>query len=81
MTPVGEKTVDGFELQFGTNVLGHHIFTMGLIDIMKSTAVHDGQARIICTGSDNELSAGKKELQFDDLEAGKGKNAREVDTT
>lgn len=37
MVPPASKTAQGFELQFGTNVLGHYAFTAYLYDVVKAT--------------------------------------------
>lgn len=37
MVPPASKTAQGFELQFGTNVLGHYAFTGHLFEILKAT--------------------------------------------
>ncbi|QRW14046.1 short chain dehydrogenase [Ceratobasidium sp. AG-Ba] len=53
--PLSEVTVEGYDLQFGTNVLGHYLFTKLLIPIMIDTAKNSpcakGFARIINTSS------------------------------
>jgi NAD(P)-dependent dehydrogenase (short-subunit alcohol dehydrogenase family) len=60
MIPPYSKTKDGFELQFGTNHLGHFALTAQLFDLVKKTA----GSRIV-----NVSSAAHKygNLNFDDL--------------
>ncbi|MDP9188288.1 MAG: oxidoreductase, partial [Actinomycetota bacterium] len=60
MTPQ-RATADGFELQFGTNHLGHFALTGLLLD-----AVQKADAARIVTLSSNEHKGGK--LDFDDLQ-------------
>lgn len=47
MVPPASKTAQGFELQFGTNVLGHYAFTGYLFPLLKATP----QSRIVTVSS------------------------------
>ncbi|KAB5591767.1 Oxidoreductase [Ceratobasidium theobromae] len=53
--PVGEKTANGYDLQFGTNVLRHYFFTILLIPVLIHTAKTSppahGHARVVNTSS------------------------------
>ncbi|KAG8742089.1 hypothetical protein FRC10_002025 [Ceratobasidium sp. 414] len=53
--PVEQKTVDGYDLQFGTNTLGHYLFTSlllpTLIHTAKNSPVADGHVRVVNTSS------------------------------
>jgi len=55
MPPVADRTADGYDLQFGTNVLGHYFFTMlllpTLIHTAKNSPLANGHARVINTSS------------------------------
>ena len=66
MMPPYSKTADGFELQFGTNHLGHFALTGLLLDLILKTE----NSRIV-TVSSGSHRAGK--LDFDDLNREKGK--------
>ncbi|RAJ77594.1 NAD(P)-dependent dehydrogenase (short-subunit alcohol dehydrogenase family) [Chitinophaga dinghuensis] len=72
MTPVNhELTREGFELQFGTNHLGHFLLTGLLLDIVKNTP----NARIAIQSSlIHKLKTGKPDIHFDDLNFDKGYN-------
>lgn len=60
MIPPYSKTRDGFELQFGTNHLGHFVLTGQLIDLLKNTP----DSRIVNVSS-NAHKTGK--INFEDL--------------
>jgi len=59
-----ERTVEGWELQFATNHLGHFLLSTGLRDALASgAAAHDG-SRIVSLSSTAHMRAG---IDFDDL--------------
>jgi NAD(P)-dependent dehydrogenase (short-subunit alcohol dehydrogenase family) len=62
MAPPRRETEDGFELQFGTNVLGHFALTALLIGLMQGRE----DARVV-TVSSNAHKMGK--INFDDLQS------------
>ncbi|TLP45639.1 SDR family NAD(P)-dependent oxidoreductase [Cohaesibacter sp. CAU 1516] len=55
------KTKDGFELQFGTNHLGHFLWTALLLDLVEAAA-----GRVVAVSS-LVHKTGKKTIDFDDL--------------
>jgi NAD(P)-dependent dehydrogenase (short-subunit alcohol dehydrogenase family) len=65
MAPPRRETADGFELQFGTNVLGHFALTGRLIDLMEGRQ----DARVV-TLSSNAHKMGR--IRFDDLQCKRG---------
>lgn len=69
--PRRQKTVDGFELQLGTNYLGHFALTAGLMPLLK--AGHG--ARVISLSS---IAARQGVIDFDDLNAERGYAAMPV---
>ncbi|HEX5225775.1 MAG TPA: oxidoreductase [Solirubrobacteraceae bacterium] len=62
MAPPRRETADGFELQFGTNVLGHFALTGRLISLMEGRE----DARVV-TVSSNAHKFGR--IRFDDLQS------------
>ena len=60
-------TKDGYEIQFGTNHLGHALLIKHLIPVMLSTAKDYGDARIVCLGSTAFSLAPKDGITFKDL--------------
>jgi NAD(P)-dependent dehydrogenase (short-subunit alcohol dehydrogenase family) len=65
MAPPRRETADGFELQLGTNLLGHFALTGRLIDLMEGRP----DARVV-TLSSNAHKMGK--IDFDDLQSERG---------
>ena len=63
MMPPRSETADGFELQFGTNHLGHFALTGLLFDALKAA----GEGARVVTVSSIEHRPGK--LRFDDLQS------------
>ncbi|KAF8158077.1 NAD(P)-binding protein [Crassisporium funariophilum] len=57
MPPVDQVTKQGYDLQFGTNVLGHYYFTKLLLPTLLETAKTspDGKARVVNTSSTGHL--------------------------
>jgi len=55
--PIEQLTKDGYDLQFGTNVVGHFLFTMELLPLLEAGAKSssDGTARIVNTSSSASL--------------------------
>ncbi|KAL1690627.1 hypothetical protein GGG16DRAFT_55348 [Schizophyllum commune] len=52
LTPVEKLTAQGYDMQFGTNVLGHFYLTKLLLPTMQSTAAASGTpARVVVTAS------------------------------
>ncbi|KAG2034533.1 hypothetical protein BDR03DRAFT_924035 [Suillus americanus] len=66
-------TVDGYDLQFGTNVLGHFYFTKLLLPTLIATAksAPDGKARVITTSSSAHVLNGLTFSAFKDSPARK----------
>ncbi|KAH7911148.1 hypothetical protein BJ138DRAFT_1151409 [Hygrophoropsis aurantiaca] len=69
MPPKGWLTDDGYDLQFGTNVLGHFYLTKLLAPLLLSTAKisPDGKARVVNTSSNAHWFTG---LHFDTFKEG-----------
>ena len=67
MTPEG-LTNDGYEIQFGTNVLGPALFTQLLLPTLRKTAKENNpQARMVMLSSAAHARAPKDVYKFDEL--------------
>lgn len=62
-------TKDGYEIQFGTNHMGHALLTKLLLPTLEKTAKSDGSAdvRIVSLSSHGHMSAPKEGFIFDTL--------------
>ncbi|KAL0961442.1 hypothetical protein HGRIS_006387 [Hohenbuehelia grisea] len=67
--PIGKVTDDGYDLQFGTNVLGHYFLTTQLLPVLVATARATGKpSRVINTSSNGHRLA--KTIDFKTLKDG-----------
>lgn len=65
--PTRRTTVDGFELQFGTNHLGHAALILGVLPLLK-----EGRARVT---SQVSVAARRGAIDFDDLDSDRAYDA------
>eukprot|EP00054_Salpingoeca_dolichothecata_P026662 m.191963 g.191963 ORF g.191963 m.191963 type:complete len:342 (+) comp25727_c1_seq4:428-1453(+) len=49
--PINTKTIDGFEVVYGVNFLGHFLLTMLLLPKLKQSGTIDAPARVVCLSS------------------------------
>jgi retinol dehydrogenase 12 len=77
-SPVEMLTDDGYDLQFGTNVLGHFYFTKLVMPALLAAAEAspDGIARVVNTSSNGHWFAGLDYNTFKDSPARRKKNTR-----
>jgi len=70
MPPQGSKTEQGYELQLGTNNLGHFLFVKYLHGILKKTAVTapKGSVRVIWVSSSAILMAPSPPIDFNNMD-------------
>ncbi|EIW79062.1 NAD(P)-binding protein [Coniophora puteana RWD-64-598 SS2] len=73
--PVDLLTEDGYDLQFGTNVLGHFYFTKLLLPLLASTArrTASGHVRVVTTSSSGHLFGS---LDFDTFRDDNGRKSK-----
>jgi NAD(P)-dependent dehydrogenase (short-subunit alcohol dehydrogenase family) len=62
------QTADGFELQFGTNVLGHFALTALLMPALEQAAASPDRPRVVTIAS---IAHKRGQLNFDDLQSTK----------
>jgi len=78
--PVELLTDDGYDLQFGTNVVGHFYFTKLIFPALLAAAAmsSDGTARVVNTSSNGHLLSGLDYNTFRDSPARRKKNTTEL---
>lgn len=71
--PQRRETADGFELQFGTNVLGHFALTCGLLHALEMgrSALPEDAPRIVTVAS---IAHKRGRIAFDDLQSERSYN-------
>ncbi|KAF8601567.1 NAD(P)-binding protein [Ceratobasidium sp. AG-I] len=62
--PIDIKTANGYDSQFGTNMLGHYLFTMSLLTVLIHTAQTCGHARVVNTSSASHWLAPKGGIDY-----------------
>ncbi|KZT52554.1 NAD(P)-binding protein [Calocera cornea HHB12733] len=70
MCPMDLVTKQGYDMQFGTNVLGHAYLTLLLLPLLSSTAKSQGQARVVTLSSNGHLFAPKAGVDYATLKDG-----------
>ena len=74
LPPAKLTTADGYDLQFGTNVLGHFYLTKLLLPLLvaaaKSSSTTDGRARVVHSASSGHLFV--RGIDFGTLKPGSG---------
>lgn len=72
--PIEQLTADGYDLQFGTNVIGHFYFTKLLLPVLEVAAKNspEKKSRVVTTSSSAHLGWGPK-IRYETLKAGKAR--------
>jgi retinol dehydrogenase-12 len=70
--PAGSKTTQGYDLQWGTNVVGHFLLQKLLLPLLRSSAKETGEVRIVWTASDgSNMSPSPDGIYWDDINGDK----------
>ncbi|KAJ7491400.1 NAD(P)-binding protein [Mycena galericulata] len=74
--PVDQLTAQGYDLQFGTNTLGHFFLTELLLPALTESHAHfSAPARIIHTSSTGHILTPKRDIFFDAVKGGPARDA------
>lgn len=75
--PQGSTTAQGYELQLGTNCLGHFLFVKYLHDILRKTAITAAKdsVRVIWVSSSAAMLAPKPPINFNNMDYSKNESA------
>ena len=68
--PIDQLTEEGYDLTFGTNVVGPFLFTKLLLPLLQAAASEHGEARIIHTSSLGHAAAPKEFIAWETLKPG-----------
>ncbi|KAL5483641.1 RDH1_3 [Sanghuangporus weigelae] len=68
--PVEQLTEDGYDMTFGTNVVGPFVFTKLLLPLLQRAASENGDARIVNTSSLGHAAAPKEYIMWETLKPG-----------
>jgi len=75
--PTSALTVQRYDAQFGTNVIGHYLLTTLLLpSLCASTAVTGIKARVVHTSSDGHAMAPGAGIEWDSLKVGAERDGR-----
>ena len=78
--PIEMVTAQGYDLQFGTNVLGHYLLTNLLLPTIESTAKETGRpGRVIEVSSIMHVLSGNPIIHFETLKDGPARKRMRVD--
>lgn len=78
--PIEMVTAQGYDLQFGTNVLGHYLLTNLLLPTIESTAKETGRpGRVIEVSSIMHVLSGNPIIHFETLKDGLARKRMRVD--
>ena len=81
VAPIEMVTAQGYDLQFGTNVLGHYLLTNLLLPMVESTAKETGYpGRVVEVSSIMHILSGNPVIHFETLKDGPARKrmSREV---
>jgi len=65
--PIDQLTQEGYDMTFGTNVVGPYLFTTLLLPVLLATAAETGEARIVNTSSLGHMAAPKPCISWETL--------------
>lgn len=68
--PIDQLTLDGYDLQFGTNVIGHFLFTQLVLPLLLKAAETTGDARVVHVSSIGHAAAPKEYITWETLKPG-----------
>lgn len=78
--PLDMVTAQGYDLQFGTNVLGHYLLTKLLLPTIESTAKETGHlGRVVEVSSIMHSLSGNPIIYFDTLKDGPARRRMRTD--